>query len=233
MADYLKIYVGHSVSRAASGTWTTKRAQGLGYDIGADEYLDTNGQGLPDWWQLKYFGGFGVSPTSGGFLTVFPPPPNPSSASVSPVSMPALSPSKLPSSSKPTPLAALPQKPDLPPLPAEKGRKYLHCPSGRQRNLTPFGLVPENIAELKLWMRGRHPKIRAHRVGEDDDRIKFGRKRLAHPVQENGFAQAVIAPNQAAGTISNTVPACFAQNNARSIPSRWPDGNKPPGSGPL
>lgn len=40
------------------------RPGGSGYDIGADEYIDTNGNGLPDWWQNKYFGELGVSPSA-------------------------------------------------------------------------------------------------------------------------------------------------------------------------
>lgn len=40
------------------------RPAGSGYDIGADEYVDTDGQGLPNWWQLKYFGQLGTSPST-------------------------------------------------------------------------------------------------------------------------------------------------------------------------
>lgn len=40
------------------------RPSGAGYDMGADEYIDTDGSGLPDWWQMKYFGHLGVSPTA-------------------------------------------------------------------------------------------------------------------------------------------------------------------------
>jgi parallel beta-helix repeat protein len=32
------------------------RPFGSGYDIGADEFIDTDGDGLPDWWELAYFG---------------------------------------------------------------------------------------------------------------------------------------------------------------------------------
>jgi predicted outer membrane repeat protein len=30
-------------------------------DIGADEFLDSDGDGLPDWWELKYFGNAGIA----------------------------------------------------------------------------------------------------------------------------------------------------------------------------
>ena len=36
------------------------RPFGSGYDIGADEFVDTDGDGLPDWWERAYFG----SPTA-------------------------------------------------------------------------------------------------------------------------------------------------------------------------
>lgn len=39
------------------------RPFGGGYDIGADEYRDSDGQGLPDWWQLKYYGHLSVDPS--------------------------------------------------------------------------------------------------------------------------------------------------------------------------
>ncbi len=32
------------------------RPFGAGYDIGPDEFIDTDSDGLPDWWELKYFG---------------------------------------------------------------------------------------------------------------------------------------------------------------------------------
>ncbi len=38
-----------------------------GYDIGVDQFVDSDGNGLPDWWQMLYFGQLGNSPTTGDF----------------------------------------------------------------------------------------------------------------------------------------------------------------------
>ncbi len=38
------------------------RPFGSRVDIGADEFFDTDGKGLPDWWQIKYFGQLGNDP---------------------------------------------------------------------------------------------------------------------------------------------------------------------------
>ncbi len=40
------------------------RPVGASYDIGADEYKDTNVQGLPYWWQMKYFSSLGIDPNA-------------------------------------------------------------------------------------------------------------------------------------------------------------------------
>jgi hypothetical protein len=34
----------------------TARPQGAGFDMGAHEYADQDGDGLPDWWELKFSG---------------------------------------------------------------------------------------------------------------------------------------------------------------------------------
>ncbi|WP_170157263.1 right-handed parallel beta-helix repeat-containing protein [Roseimicrobium gellanilyticum] len=42
------------------------RPQGANADMGADEWKDTDADGLPDWWEQKYFGGTGTSPGANG-----------------------------------------------------------------------------------------------------------------------------------------------------------------------
>jgi len=58
------IDTGTAVGAPVTDVHGETRPHGGDVDIGADEFVDTDGQGMPDWWQLHFFGSLGQDPNA-------------------------------------------------------------------------------------------------------------------------------------------------------------------------